>query len=160
MGNNPYAGFLNGRDAVLLVKEFQAKLEVVLSRIGPEGMGRRLAPGKWTVSEILCHLADCEIAFGFRWRQALAEEDHVVQPFDQEKWAPKYSTMSGDDALQTLLAVRKWNVLLLDRLKAEDWLRPVIHPERGAMDFRTMVEMMAGHDLNHLAQLEKIAAQT
>jgi hypothetical protein len=159
MSNNPYARFVDGQDAAALVRAFPAKLEAVLAQIGPSGMGRRLAPGKWTVSEMLCHLADTEIAFGFRWRQALAEENHVVQPFDQDKWAPRYPTMAGEDALRTLLAMRHWNVLLLDRLAAEDWTRPVFHPERGEMDFRTMVEMMAGHDLNHLVQLETIAAQ-
>ncbi len=158
MSANPYAGFLEGRDPGSLVKEFPSKLSAVAGRLGPDGMGRSLAPGKWTASEILCHLADTEIAFSFRWRQALAEENHVVQPFDQDLWAPHYSSMSGDDALQTFLALRRWNGILLDRLVPTDWERTVIHPERGEMTFRTLVETMAGHDLNHFAQLEKIAA--
>ena len=158
MSANPYATFLEGRDPGPLVKEFPSKLTTVVSRLGPAGMARSLAPGKWTASEILCHLADTEIAFSFRWRQTLAEENHVVQPFDQDLWAPLYPSISGDDALQTFVALRRWNGILLDRLSPADWERTVIHPERGEMTFRTLVETMAGHDLNHLAQLEKIAA--
>jgi len=158
MGENPYAGFLAGRDPGALVKGFPQKLSEVVARLGPAGMGRSLAPGKWTASEILCHLADCEIAFSFRWRQALAEEDHVIQPFDQDRWASLYPSVSGEDALRVFLALRQWNAILLDRLSPGDWERPVTHPERGELTFRTLVETMAGHDLNHLAQLEKIEA--
>ena len=122
-------------------------------------MERSLAPGKWTVRQILCHLADCEIAFAFRWRQALAEENHVVQPFDQDHWASRYASLSADGALRTFVALRRWNVLLLEKLSAADWERGVTHPERGRQTFRTLVETMAGHDLNHLAQLEEIAAK-
>jgi len=158
MSVNPYAGFLAGRDSGSLIKEFPEKLSQVVSRLGSAGMGRSLAPGKWTASEILCHLADCEIAFSFRWRQALAEENHVIQPFDQDRWAALYPSTSGEDALRVFLALRRWNGILLDRLSPGDWERPASHPERGEMTFRTLVETMAGHDLNHLAQLEKIEA--
>ncbi len=158
MSANPYAGFLAGQDPVLLIKSFPHALSAVVARLSQAGMGLRLAPGKWTVSEILCHLADTEIAFSFRWRQTLAEDNHTVQPFDQDLWAPLYPAMAGEDALQTLLALRRWNVILLDRIAPADWKRPAIHPERGEVTFRTMVETMAGHDLNHLAQLEEIAA--
>jgi len=157
MGKNPYAKFIEGRDAGALVRAFPDKLRAVVGRLGSKGMPLRLAPGKWTAAEILCHLADTEIAFSFRWRQALAEQNHVVQTFDQDLWAPRYPSMSGEDALEALLALRRWNALLLDRLADADWERPVTHPELGALTFRTLVEVMAGHDLNHLGQLERIA---
>lgn len=162
MSGNPYAKFLEGRDAGLLVGQFPAKLNEVIAglvaRFGAAGMGRSLAPGKWTVGEILCHLADTEIAFSFRWRQTLAEDNPVVQPFDQDLWAPRYASTPGEEALHTFLALRRWNVLLLDRLAPGDWERPVVHPERGELIFRTLVEMVAGHDLNHLSQLRTIAS--
>jgi hypothetical protein len=160
MSKNPYAVFLDGQDAGALVKQFPDKLVAIVSKLGPAGMNRSLAPGKWTVAEILCHLADTEIAFSFRWRQALAEEDHVVQPFDQDHWAKHYATISGEQALQAVLALRRWNSILLDQLSPGEWERHVTHPERGELTFRILVEIMAGHDLNHLGQLEKIAART
>jgi hypothetical protein len=159
MGRNPYANFLNGEDAKSLLKAFPAKLNEVLARLGEAGMGLRLAPGKWTVGEILCHLADCEIAFGFRWRQALAEEAYVAQPFDQDRWAPRYPSTPAGDALRTFQAVRTWNCILLDRLTAEDWRRTLVHPQLGDLTFQTLVEVTAGHDLNHLSQLNEIASR-
>jgi hypothetical protein len=111
------------------------------------------------VSEILCHLADCEIAFSFRWRQTLAETGYVAQSFDQDRWAPRYPSISGDDALRTFLALRGWNGILLDRLGPDDWSRALLHPELGEMTFGTLVGTMAGHDLNHLAQLNEIASR-
>ena len=158
MSTNPYSGFVAGRDPAQMVKAFPQKLGDVASRLGQAGMARSLGPGKWTASEILCHLADTEIAFSFRLRQALAEDGHVIQPFDQARWASQYPFISGEDALRTFVALRKWNGILLDQTSPEDWDRPVTHPERGTMTFRIVVETMAGHDLNHLAQLEKIAA--
>lgn len=158
MSKNPYAAFVGDQDPRKLVREFPGKLNAVLSKLGTAGMSRRLAPGKWTVAEILCHLADCEIAFSFRWRQTLAEDNYTVQPFDQDHWARHYAAMPGEQALKAFLALRQWDCILLDRLSPSDWERPVTHPERGEMTFRTLVETMAGHDLNHLQQLEKIAS--
>lgn len=158
MSTNPYAGFLDGQDAGSLVIQFPDKLTTVVAELGHVGMERSLAPGKWTVRQILCHLADCEIAFAFRWRQALAEENHVVQPFDQDHWANRYASLSADDALRTFVALRRWNTLLLENLSPADWERELTHPERGRQTFRTLVETMAGHDRNHLKQLEEIAA--
>lgn len=158
MSTNPYAAFLNGQDPATLVQQFPEKLNAVISRLGAAGMERSLAPGKWTVRQILCHLADTEIAFAFRWRQALAEKHHIVQPFDQDLWSSHYSSLPADDALRTFVALRRWNLLLLERLSPADWERPVTHPERGEQTFGTLVETMAGHDLNHFQQLERIAS--
>jgi hypothetical protein len=158
MAHNPYARFIEGQDAGSLVRAFPSKLSDVTARLGDLGMGRSLGPGKWTASEILCHLADTEIAFSFRWRQTLALDSHTVQTFDQDSWARRYSLTPGEEALKTFLALRHWNVLLLDRLEPQAWRRALLHPELGEMSFETLVEIMAGHDLNHLAQLERLAA--
>src|SRR5271156_7209520 len=104
MSVNTYEAFLAGRVPGSLVKEFPDKLSALVAQLGTAGMRRSLAPGKWTAAEILCHLADTEIAFAFRWRQALAEENHVVQAFDQDHWATHYPSMSGDEALQAFVA--------------------------------------------------------
>jgi len=134
------------------------KLEGLAKTLGPEGMKRSVAPGKWSAREILCHLADCEIAFAFRLRQALAEDRHVMQPFDQELWARTYSGYDAQAALATYTALRQWNLTLIRTAGPGALSKVVNHPERGDMTFRTIVETMAGHDINHLRQLETIAA--
>jgi len=158
MGRNPYARFVEGLDAKSWIQAFPARLTDVVARLGEAGMGLRYAPGKWTVGEVLCHLADCEIAFSFRWRQTLADDGYVAQPFDQDRWAPRYAATSGQQALRTFLALRAWNGTLLDQLTAADWRRTLMHPELGELSFQTLVEITAGHDRNHLAQLEAVAS--
>ncbi|MBV9761356.1 MAG: DinB family protein [Acidobacteriaceae bacterium] len=156
---NPYASHLEGRDSQELVSETPGRLTDLVQRLGPDGLQRSSAPGKWTVSQILCHLADTEIAFAFRLRQALAEPRHVIQPFDQDAWGRGYSKLNGRAALDTFVALRHWNIALLSGLAPDDFSKAVTHPERGDMTFRTLVETMAGHDLNHLRQLETLAEQ-
>jgi hypothetical protein len=134
------------------------ELHRVAARIGTARLTMPRAPGKWSARDILCHLADCEIVFGFRLRQVLAEDHHVIQPFDQEKWAPAYRSLAADAALATFDQLRSWNLALLETVTPSQRAKPVRHPERGEMTFDTIVETMAGHDLNHLKQLEEIAA--
>lgn len=153
---NPYASFLGDRDARAVIAETPGRLAAEVTRLGADGLKRSPAPGKWSAAAILCHLADCETVFAFRLRQTLAEPRHVIQPFDQEVWARPYDRVDPSIALEVFSATRRWNVALLDTLHPADFARTVTHPERGEMTFQTVVETMAGHDLNHLAQLERI----
>ena len=117
---------------------------------------RTTSPGKWSAREIVCHLADCEVVFAYRLRQAASQPRHVIQPFDQDDWAKVYSGYTADAALEVFSAVRRWNVALLKSLPSDTFSKTVNHPERGDMTFQTLVETMAGHDLNHLKQIEAI----
>ena len=154
---NPYAAFLGDQQPLGILRASANHLQELSQLIGPGKLGSAPAPGKWSPREIFCHLADCEIAFGFRLRQTLAEDSHVIQPFDQERWAVTYANLSGDEALAVFAALRRWNLLLIEGALEEFAEKPVTHPERGAMTFATIVETMAGHDLNHIGQLERIA---
>lgn len=154
---NPYDKYLDGRPLEAIMSATPAAMGALLSKLGPAKAAAAPAPGKWSPAQILCHLADCELAFGFRLRQTLAEPGHTIQPFDQDKWAPPYAGISAADALAAFAALRKWNLLLLAYALPAHAGVAATHPERGIMTFQTIVETMAGHDLNHLAQLEKIA---
>jgi hypothetical protein len=154
---NPYAKFLDGRPLEAILASSSHEIANKLQMIGPEKASEPPAPGKWSPAQIVCHLADCEIAFAFRLRQTLAEDHHVLQPFDQDKWAAPYEGIAAKDALAAFSAMRQWNLLLINKALASSGSKPVTHPERGSMTFRTIVETMAGHDLNHLAQLKRIA---
>jgi uncharacterized damage-inducible protein DinB len=156
---NPYADFVEKRDPFTVVRETPKQLHDLIAQLGPQGLERRLAPGKWRARAILSHLADCEVSFGFRLRQTLTIDNHVMQPFDQDKWALPYDSFSGQQALEVFSALRGWNVALLQTLTPDQLEREVMHPERGEMTLRTIVETMAGHDTNHLRQLETIVEQ-
>jgi len=126
--------------------------------MGPERAGLAPAPGKWSAREIVCHLADCEMVFAYRLRQAASQQHHVIQPFDQDEWAKVYSAYPAPAALMVFSAVRTWNLTFLKALPPETFAKTLNHPERGDMTFQVVVETMAGHDLNHLKQIEAIAA--
>jgi uncharacterized damage-inducible protein DinB len=155
---NPYASFLGSRNAVETVAQTPGRLAVLAATIGNERANEAPAAGKWSAREIVAHLADCEAVFAFRLRQTLAEDNPTIQPFDQEKWAAVYAAYDFASALETFSALRRWNLALIRSLEPEAFERAMTHPERGAMTFQTLVETMGGHDLNHIGQLERIAA--
>ena len=156
---NPYASYLGNRDPQEAIAATPQRLRGLLDTLGATGAERSPAAGKWSAREILCHLADCELVFAFRLRQALAEPHHVIQPFDQDRWAANYAAFDADGALAVFTAVRQWNLTLVRSLPAEAFSRTLTHPERGDMTFQVVIETMGGHDLNHLGQIERIASQ-
>jgi hypothetical protein len=154
---NPYEQILNGREPQAVLAATPAKLVSLARVMGAEKLNQPLAPGKWSPREILCHLADCELAFSFRLRQTLAEDHYTAQAFDQDLWAKPYAGLGAEEALAAFTALRHWNLLLFRAVLPEAAEKLFTHPERGTMSFMTMVETIAGHDLNHLVQLEKVA---
>jgi hypothetical protein len=158
MATNPYATYMAGRDPIEITAATPDLLESLLQSSGPEKLTLTPAPGKWSVRDILCHLADCEVVFAFRLRQALAEEHHVIQPFDQDNWAATYGAYDAGMALAAFSAVRQWNLAFIGGLKPADFNKPLNHPERGDMTLQVVVATMAGHDLNHLRQVEALLA--
>jgi hypothetical protein len=153
---NPYARFLDGRPVLEILASTAATLESLAEAIGLDRIAVAPAPGKWTPAEILCHLADCEVAFGFRLRQTLAEDNHVIQPFDQDRWSTLYPRITAPQALAAFAAMREWNLILIRNAPPAAAAKPVKHPERGTMTFNTILETLAGHDINHILQLEKL----
>jgi hypothetical protein len=156
---NPYAAFLGDGVPIQVIAATPAKLAACAEHLGGDGMRRPPARGKWSAAFIFCHLADCETVFAFRLRQALAEPYHVIQPFDQDLWAAQYEARDPDAALAVFSATRQWNIALIASMSDADLAKKLTHPERGEMTIQTVVETMAGHDLNHLAQLDRIASQ-
>jgi DinB superfamily len=156
---NPYESFLAGRNPLEVIEQTARQLSDIAVRVSRPNMEWRPAAGKWNAREILCHLADSEIVFAFRLRQALAEDHHVIQPFDQDRWAQVYASGSARTALGVFSSVREWNLELISSLSPEAMSKRLTHPERGEMTVRVVVETMAGHDLNHLTQLEAIAGR-
>jgi hypothetical protein len=154
---NPYDKFLDGRALDTILAATSGEIGRLLKAIRPEKTYTSPAPGKWSAAEIVAHLADCELVFAFRLRQTLAENAPVIQPFDQDKWAATYPGVSASLAFDTFAALRAWNLWLIVKALPESADRQVTHPERGTMTFQTIVETMAGHDLNHLGQLARLA---
>jgi len=145
---------LGEQDPILVLGSTPVRLEALLLQLGSD-VERPYAPGKWNARQLMAHLADNELAAGFRLRQMVAGVG-TVQPYDQDSWATRYTRADPGLALETFRALRMWNLALYAGFSLEDWLREVQHPERGALSVDIMVRMLAGHDLNHLVQLESL----
>ena len=113
---------------------------------------------KWSVVEILAHLADTELVAGFRLRLILGENGITIQAFDQNIWAENFNYRQRDPkkSLEVFRILRENNLALLASLPKSMWENFGMHTERGKETVTRMTEMFAGHDLNHLAQIERI----
>ena len=153
---NPYAKFLGGQEARAVIASTPGLVHQAVCDLTPEQIAAPIAPGKWSPCQIVAHLADCELVFGFRLRQTLAMPSPTIQPFDQDDWAKQYGSYDLPTALEMFRAARGWNVKLIGGLSEAEFQREMTHPERGTMTFQTVVETMAGHDMNHLGQLQSV----
>ena len=164
MEENPYAKHLEGREAVEILTATPTRYRELLTPLTPEQLDHVPGPKKWSLRELMAHLADCELAFGFRLRQALppigegigAPNLPAIQPFDQDVWATRYAAYDFETSLATFTALRSWNLRLLSTVRPEDRSHTVEHPERGTISFQTIVETIAGHDGHHLRLLEAL----
>lgn len=154
--SHPYAQLLGARDPFEVLAETQERVPSIARTLGATGMKRSYAPGKWTAAQLLSHLADSEIAFGFRVRQIISEPAPGIQPFDQDQWARHYDGMNGVEAARTFQTLRKWNLSLFRLLSKEELGRASTHPERGPETAETVIRILAGHTLHHALQLEQI----
>jgi len=71
-------GYLGQQEPVESLGRSVERVRDVATQLGPTGLSRPYGPGKWTGAQVLAHLADAEIAIGFRIRQILAEDNHRI----------------------------------------------------------------------------------
>ncbi len=152
-------GYLAGRDSLESMQHAPADLSNLVKNL-PESVTRKAPePGKWSIAEIIAHLADTEMAAGFRFRAIAGGEDGVpITGYDQERWAVagNYGSAKIEESLKTFLGIREANLRYLKGLPESSWNKYGIHSERGRETLRDLAELVAGHDLNHIAQIRKI----
>lgn len=138
-------------------EELPELLAELITGIPLEKLTVRPAPGKWSVCEIVAHLAEDELTTSWRYRQMIENPGVVLAGFDQDLWTRlgDYNSWSSTDALQMFRLLRVANVRMLRRLTPEQWERHGIHAERGPMTVRSLARHMAGHDRNHLDQIAR-----
>jgi hypothetical protein len=118
----------------------------------------RPSPEKWSAREIVCHLADCELVYGQRYRKIIAEPGAALVAFDQDAWAGnlQYRAQPVKGTLAVFKALRGGNIALFKRIPRAAWNQAGNHPHYGVLTLRQLVVHMADHDRNHLAQLERL----
>ena len=151
-------GNLEGQQPLKIQAATAKKLSRLIARTPAAKLRKKPAPGKWSAAEILAHLADCEIVVGWRMRQILGAPGTPIQPFDQDAWAAAghYEKRDARKSLEQFRAAREGNLALLKSLTPEQWKQHGMHAERGVETIERIVGMMAGHDINHTGQVERI----
>ena len=137
------------------------RLDKLVSKLSPKKAAARPAPGKWSPKEIVCHLADCEIVYGLRYRKIIAEPGGVLVAFDQDAWARslRYREEPLKHALSLFRVMRDKNVALLKTISRQGWNRFGRHQDYGKLTLRQIVLHIADHDENHIARLEQLTGK-
>jgi len=149
---------LGDRDPLLVLEETPGKIAELVKAQPADALTRRPAPGKWSVTEILAHLADAEMVLGFRVRLMLGQSGVPIQAFDQDVWAgfSRYDRIPAAESLERITVDRRANMRLLRSLSPEQLRQHGVHTERGHETVDHMLKMWAGHDLNHRGQMQRI----
>lgn len=151
-------GLLGDQDPVKVLSSTPSALAAMIER-APHGVASTPeADGKWSMTEVIQHLADSETVWAYRLRKVLAEDQPVLSGYDQDLWARRfrYADVPIVEALTLFTSCRKSNLRLLNQLTDEDLQRVGVHSERGRETVQHMVALYAGHDLVHLRQIDRI----
>jgi len=147
-----------GQDPLRIQQTTPKKLSALLRGKTKKQLTRRPAPGKWSIAEIIAHLADAEIAISWRLRQILSSSGISLQAYDQDAWASTldYAHRDPRQSLETYRVLRDANLRLLKSIPKSLWDNYGVHQERGNETIAHMMRLTAGHDVNHLRQVESI----
>jgi len=151
---------VDGKDPLKTQAATAKKLDLFVKRAPASKLRKRPGPDKWSVSEIIAHLADTEIVVGWRIRSILGAPGTPIQAYDQDAWAAAglYAKRDPRKSIDQFRAVRDANLALYKSLSPEQWKRYGMHAERGEESLERIALMIAGHDINHLLQIERILA--
>ena len=146
-----------GKDPLRMMQQTPQKIAKKVKRASAAKLKKAPAPGKWSVQEIIAHLADTELAAGYRLRKIAEQDGAQLQGFDQDAWAANGNYKQADvkTALTSYLAQRAMTLHFLKSQSKEVWERHGQHSQFGPMPFRKYVRLLAGHDVNHLEQIER-----
>ena len=150
--------YVTGEDPLLVQAKAPDILTSLVEGLSSEDLGRRPAPSKWSIREIVAHLADDELVGAYRIRLILSSPGTAIQAFDQDVWARtgRYSTADVQESLLLYRTLRHQNLKLLHSLSPEEWDMCGVHAERGVESLRDIATYFAGHDINHFRQIESI----
>lgn len=153
--------YVGDDDPWTILRESPARLAALISSVDAAGRARRPAPGKWCIDEIAAHMADVEVVSGYRLRMILATNGTPIQAFDQDVWAQafKYARWDAVESARLFASHREGTLRLLECVDQERYDHYGLHAERGVETVRHLIRLYAGHDRNHLSQIERLVVQ-
>jgi hypothetical protein len=154
-------GHVEGKDAIKVQRSSAMRLKKAIGGLTPKQLKWKPSPDKWSIAEIVAHLADAEIVASWRLRSVIGANGVTIQPFDQNAWAKvfDYGNRDAKKALEVFRVLRENNLEMLKAIPRASWDNYGMHLERGKETVTHLARMFAGHDTNHVLQVEGIAAQ-
>lgn len=154
-------GYVKGQDPMKVQRATAGKLKKLIQGLTPLQLKWRPEPAKWSIAEVIAHLADTEIVGSWRMRSVIGENGITIQPFDQDAWASafKYRDRDVKGSLESFRILRENNLAMLKEIAPETWENFGMHLERGKETIGHLVRMFAGHDTNHVLQVERIVKE-
>jgi hypothetical protein len=151
-------GHIEGQDAIKVQRATAAKLKKLIRGLTAKQLRWQPEPRKWSIAEIVAHLADVEIVVSWRMRSVIGSDGITIQPFDQDVWASvfQYGKRDPKQSLEVFRVLRENNLAMLKSLPPDAWDRHGMHLERGKETIAHLTRMLAGHDMNHISQIERI----
>lgn len=151
---------LGDRDPLAVQEELPGRLREAVAGLDGEALCRPEAPGKWSVLQVLGHLADTEVVYRYRMRMNVSQPGSAIPAYDQELWADRlhYDEADLEATLNEIEVLRAANLRWLRSLGEEELDRAGVHEERGTESVRRIAELLAAHDIVHLRQIERIRA--
>jgi hypothetical protein len=155
-----YREALGSDDPVASMAEAPDRLRRLIRGLSEKQLATKPAPGKWSIREIVAHLADGEVVLGSRYRFIAALHRPPIPGYDQDAFVANLGVSNARtaDLLDDFAMARAVNIGLLERVGEAAWNRVGLHAERGEESFGGLVTMYAGHDRIHLSQIETIRA--
>jgi uncharacterized damage-inducible protein DinB len=147
-----------GKDPLKVLARTPRRLRKLLKGLKKKQLRHQSAPGKWSIVQIVSHLADTELVLAWRLRMVLAQTGSPLGATDQDKWANnmKYQANDLDEQVKLFTSVRERHLAIWNSLKEDDWQKFGMHEERGKETVARITQHYAGHDINHLNQVEAI----
>jgi DinB superfamily len=146
-------GYLDAKDPLAILEATPAALSRLVGALDETRLRARPSSQRWSMAEIVAHLAEVELVVGYRVRTILATNGAAIQAFDQDEWAKRYAHTPVALSLEMHRGLRAVNLSLYRSLTSEEWQRYGLHSERGKETIDHIVKLAAGHDLNHLRQM-------
>jgi hypothetical protein len=149
---------LGDREPRAVMDRLPADLRAATAGLDDAVLRRPEREGKWSIVEVVQHLADSEMIYGYRLRLIVAHDRPALPGYDQDAWARRlrYADVHLGEALEQLEPLRRANLRWLRTLSPEERSRAGLHSERGVESVDQVVRLLAAHDLVHLRQIERI----
>jgi tRNA-binding protein len=148
-------------DPIVVLGQTVPRIAVLIAARSDTELRWTPTPDKWSIAQIVAHLADCEIVSAYRVRMILSAPGTAIQPFDQNAWARAldYQNLDAFGSLALFRVLRRSFLAIVHGLGDEALDRFGVHAERGRESIRHLLRLYAGHDINHLQQIERLLEQ-